>query len=53
MSKPSTRSNFSLPGCVRTLIATDTAFDGLLSVLTVNQQKQCLSAMAQLFVAQE
>jgi hypothetical protein len=53
MSKSSTRSNFPLPGCVPTLIATDTAFDGLLSVITVNQQKQRLSAMAQLFVAQE
>jgi hypothetical protein len=35
------------------LTATNTALDCLLSVLTVEQQKQCLSAMAQLFVAQE
>jgi hypothetical protein len=35
------------------LTATNTALDCILSVMTVEQQKQCLSAMAQLFVAQE
>lgn len=35
------------------LTATNTALDCLLGVLTIEQQRQCLSAMAQLFVAQE
>jgi hypothetical protein len=35
------------------LTATNTALDCLLSVLTIDQQRQCLSGMAQLFEAQE
>jgi hypothetical protein len=53
MSKTFYQLEQSITNLRADLTATNTALDCLLSVLTVEQQRQCLAAMAQLFVAQE